>query len=384
MLFDTPNIGEQEADVIDEIEKLKQSLGYLVAVTPKRWTGVLRRNALARAVRGSNSIEGYVMSVDDAIAVAEGEEPLDASDATRAAVEGYQDAMTYVLQLASDPHFSYSAALIRSLHFMMIKHDLPKNPGRWRAGQIFVRDDDKRVTVYEGPDADLVPPLVDVLVGELNEPDAAAPPMVRAAMGHLNLVMIHPFSDGNGRMARCLQTLILSRTGTLSPVFSSIEEYLGRNVQAYYDVLAEVGGGSWNPKRNARPWVRFCLTAHFRQATTLLRRAREMDRVWTAVEEVVEQHKLPERTVYALADAAFGLRIRNATYRSIAEISDQLASRDLKLAVDAGLLVSHGERRGRFYMASDKLKTVRHRTRESKDVPDPFSMAFSQLSLLKK
>ncbi len=34
--------------------------------------------------------------------------------------------------------------------------------------------------------------------------------MVRAAMGHLNLVMVHPFSDGNGRMARCLQTLILA------------------------------------------------------------------------------------------------------------------------------------------------------------------------------
>ena len=384
MLFDTPDIGEQEADVINEIQKLKQSLGYLVAATPKRWTGVLRRNALARAVRGSNSIEGYVMSVDDAIAVAEGEEPLDASDATRAAVEGYQDAMTYVLQLATDPHFSYSAALIRSLHFMMIKYDLPRNPGRWRAGQIFVRDEDKRVTVYEGPDADLVPPLVDALVGELNEPDSSAPPMVRAAMGHLNLVMIHPFSDGNGRMARCLQTLILSRTGTLSPVFSSIEEYLGRNVQAYYDVLAEVGGGSWNPKRNARPWVRFCLTAHYRQATTLLRRAREMDRVWSAVEEVVKQYKLPERTVYALADAAFGLRIRNATYRSIAEISDQLASRDLKLALDAGLLIAQGERRGRFYLASDKLKALRQRTRESKDVPDPFSLALSQLSLLKK
>ena len=41
--------------------------------------------------------------------------------------------------------------------------------------------------------------------------------MTRAAMGHLNLVMIHPFSDGNGRMARALQTLVLAREGILAP-----------------------------------------------------------------------------------------------------------------------------------------------------------------------
>ena len=197
---------------------------------------------------------------------------------------------------------------------MMIKHDLGKNPGRWRAGSIFVRDDQKRVTVYEGPSADLVPPLVDELMGVLNGADASdTPPVVRAAMGHLNLVMIHPFADGNGRMARCLQTLILARTGTLAPELSSIEEYLGHDVQSYYRVLARVGHGAWHPERDARPWVRYCLTAHFRQATTLLRRARELDAVWVLAEEEVLRRKLPARTVYAVADAAYGWRIRNAT-----------------------------------------------------------------------
>ena len=52
-------------------------------------------------------------------------------------------------------------------------------------------------------------------------------------MAHLNLAMIHPFSDGNGRLARCLQTLLLAREQIVSPVFSSIEEYLGQNTQAY-------------------------------------------------------------------------------------------------------------------------------------------------------
>ena len=46
---------------------------------------------------------------------------------------------------------------------------------------------------------------------------------IQAGMAHLNLVMIHPFRDGNGRMARCLQSLVLARGGILNPVFISIE-----------------------------------------------------------------------------------------------------------------------------------------------------------------
>jgi hypothetical protein len=90
-------------------------------------------------------------------------------------------------------------------------------------------------------------------------------------------------------------------------------------------------------------------------------------------EELTQQYKLPERTVFALADAALGFRIRNATYRGVAEVSDQLASRDLRQAVTAGLLVPKGERRGRYYEASDRLRALRTQTVEFKIVPDPFT-----------
>jgi len=200
--------------------------------------------------------------------------------------------------------------------------------------------------------------------------------MVRAAMAHLNLVMIHPFSDGNGRMARCLQTLVLAREGILAPEFSSIEEYLGRNTQDYYDVLAEVGQGSWHPERDTIKWVRFCLTAHYRQATTLLRRTRELQRMWDALEEMVSRFGLPERAIYALADATQGFRVTNSHYRSIAEITQNLASRDLAHVCALGLLEAHGERRGRSYMASAVTRDLRQRTRESRSpIPDPFTSA---------
>src|SRR5258708_5818853 len=118
MLFDTPKLDEREVEVIGRIEELKNSLKYAVQ-TPKRWPGLLRRALFARAIRASNSIEGFNVTVEDAIAAVEGDEPVDAADADWKAVRGYRSAMTYVLQLAEDSHFQHSTDFLRSLHYMM-------------------------------------------------------------------------------------------------------------------------------------------------------------------------------------------------------------------------------------------------------------------------
>ena len=197
--------------------------------------------------------------------------------------------------------------------------------------------------------------------------------LIKAAMAHLNLAMLHPFSDGNGRVARCLQTAVLAKEGVPAPIFSSIEEYIGRHQQEYYDVLSEVGGGGWNPSRDCRPWIRFCITAHFRQTQTLLRRSKEFERVYEDLSNLVLRHGLAERTTFALVEAAFGNRVRNASYRISADISNNLASRDLKALVDLGLLVPQGEKRGRHYIASDTVRSSRDRSRLPNGSPDPFA-----------
>jgi Fic family protein len=369
MLYKTPKLNASERKVLHEIATVRDKLKNRVSVS-RRWVGLLRRNALARNIQGSNSIEGYNVTADDAIAAAEGEQPLEAESEAWAAVTGYRNALTYVLQLATDPHFSYNEGFIRSLHFMMLHYDLSKHPGRWRLGPIYIRDERRQEVVFEGPDADLVPGLILELVADLNQEQEHAA-VVRAAMSHLNLVLIHPFSDGNGRMARCLQTLVLAREGILEPQFCSIEEYLGSNTQDYYSVLARVAQGKWTPKNDTRPWVRFCLTAHYRQAQTLLRRTNEINRLWDELEILVQRANLPERTIYALADAAMNLKVRNATYRAVAEVSENLASRDLKTLVDHELLVADGATRGRAYVAAEILKRIRQRTLEPKKIVDP-------------
>src|SRR5690349_15952412 len=100
MLFDAPELDGAEQRVLLQIDDLKERL-RLQLHEPRRWYGSLRRLSFARAIQGSNSIEGYDAVLDDAAAVALGEEPLDANEETRLALEGYRDAMTYVLQLSS-------------------------------------------------------------------------------------------------------------------------------------------------------------------------------------------------------------------------------------------------------------------------------------------
>lgn len=371
MLFKAPEITPDEAAVIEDIERIRKQVRHATA-KPRRWSGMLRRNMLAEAMRGSNSIEGINASFEDAVAVLQHDEPLNTDEQTKAELTGYRNAMTYILQLAYDPSFTYQEGFIRSLHFMMLQHDLTKNPGKWRPSSIFVRDERTKQNVYEGPPREIVEPLIAELIEKLNEKDGT-PQIIRAAMSHLNLVMIHPFSDGNGRMARCLQTLVLAREGILEPEFCSVEEYLGRQQQAYYDVLAEVGQGSWHPERNARPWIRFMLKAHYAQAHKVLWVNNQLERLWVVADKLTEAKGLHPRTTQPVVDAMIGVKVRNSSYRSFMEISENLASRDLKALVDAGFLVPKGEKRGRHYEASKEVKEIAAREIVRFIPPDPFA-----------
>src|SRR5581483_1572274 len=211
-VFEAPSLDHDELAVIAIIDELRHKMRNRIDDSPRRWSGGLRRMLEARAVQGSNTIEGYDASLDDVLAVMDGEPPLDADTATRLALEGYQEAMTYVLQASKDDNSNLDEGLLKALHFMMVKHDLSTHPGRWRPGTIFVHDEERDLQVYEGPPAAELPQLIDGMLRELSFSEAMSMPvLVRSAMAHLNLVMIHPFKDGNGRMARCIQTFILAR-----------------------------------------------------------------------------------------------------------------------------------------------------------------------------
>lgn len=377
-IFQTPDPDLEDQQVIGEIHDVRAALADVLRA-PKRWDGLLRRTSAARAIQGSNTIEGYTVSDEDAVAAVDDEPPLTADEATWAEIIGYRRVLTFVLNVATEPGFVIDEAVLKSMHFMLLEHDLKSTPGRYREREIYVRDDRREVNVYEGPPGEEVPELMRALSDSLST-STSDDPLVRGAMAHLNLVMIHPFRDGNGRMARSLQTMVLAQDQLVEPTFSSIEEWLGRNTQDYYDVLAATGRGAWHPQNDATLWVKFNLRAHHIQAQTVRRRFREAETMWEEIDRLLKTHKLNERVGQALFDALLGLRVTRPSYRKLTELDERTATRDLVHAAEIGLLSARGERRGRYYLAGEPLQAIRTGVQSARQpVDDPYPTLIDEI-----
>lgn len=364
-LYTAPPLRSDDEVVLGEIHQMRRDLRHVLR-TPRRWEGSLRRSALARNIQGSNSIEGYEVAEDDAAAAIDGEEPFSADEQTFLEIAGYRQALGYVLAMSDADYATFDTTELRALHYMMLSHDLSKSPGRYRKGPIYVHDERSDEVVYEGPDAADVPALMEALAASLHT-GHSSDPVVRSAMAHLNLVMIHPFRDGNGRMARALATLVLTRSDIGEPEFSSIEEWLGANTADYYSALAHTGHGSWHPRDDAHLWLTFSLRAHHMQAQTVARRVNEAAATWAELDRLATDHDLPDRAIDAMFDAVLGYRVRRGGYAKRTQVTAQTATRDLAALTSAGFLTAFGNGRGRYYAAGEPLRAIQERRREARE-----------------
>ena len=211
MLFTYDALDEPERRVAARITEMRHDLAPYVLQQPRRWTGLLARMTRARALRASNSIEGINVTDEDAIAAVDGEDLTDADRPTWRAIIGYREAMDFILQRCRDPKFRFSEEVLLAVHFMITQADIEANPGSYRPGWGCVRNTAAGDIVHEGVDRELLEPLVEELLEYLNEDAESA--LLKAAMVHLNLAMLNPFSDGNGRVARCFQTAVIANEG---------------------------------------------------------------------------------------------------------------------------------------------------------------------------
>ena len=359
MLYETPPL-EDHRSALAELDSLRRRLGVEVSrVTP--WAGRLRREARVATARSSTAIEGYHVSVEAASALVEGRTA--ATDRSEKALAGYALAMQHVAILAIDAAFVWSERLILDLHFEACSSEPDGRPGRWRTGPIVVTAPGGGVA-YRAPEAEEVPGLTKELVAWLASGDAHAPVAIRAAMAHLHLVSIHPFRDGNGRLSRILQSLVLARDGVLAPELGSIEEFLARNTLRYYDILREVQGGSYQPDRNASAWIEFCIEAHLTQARERLDTLHRAGQRWATIEALVGERGWPDRLAIALEQSLFDGADR-AAYSTEASVSPATASADFRRIHDAGLVERRGRGRSTRYVATDELRA---RVSEAEDV----------------
>ena len=193
MIFAEPTLSQEDHKVLEILEGQRRRLRIETQHNPRRWHGALRRSTFARAIQGSNAIEGYNATMDDAIAAVENEPPLDERTETWLAIQGYRTAMTCIMQAAADPYFEFSKQFLKSLHFMMTEFDLNAHPGTWRPGAVQVVNHATGVVVYDAPSSDLVDSLGRRVRLNIWIDGSHQSVVVAAAMAHLNLAMIHPF-----------------------------------------------------------------------------------------------------------------------------------------------------------------------------------------------
>lgn len=355
MISRTPDLSRDQRSRLEELDALRAALGHEVG-RHAPWIGSLRRQVRASTVEGSTAIEGFSVAPGEAIALVSGREPGDPEDENRMAVASYARAMDHVGAMAGDPAFRWLDRVILDLHFDACAFQRAEKPGRWRTGGVGITGSDGRLA-YKAPDADDVPGLMEEVVEWLATGDLDAHVVVRAAMAHLHVVSVHPFHDGNGRVSRIVQSLVLASEGLMSPEFGSIEEYLASHTADYYEALNEAHGPTYQPDRDVTGWISFCVDAHLTQARQRLAQIEDAAARWTKLEGLVDSRNWPDRLVIALEQALMGSTDR-AGYAAEADVSPATASADFRRLVDAGLIEQLGRGRSIRYRASDSLRVA--------------------------
>lgn len=353
MIYATPHPEAQLKKELAEFDRLCNELDAR-ARSGGPWLGSLRRQWRASSAESSIEIEGFSVPREERLAIASGAEQADPTDEDRMALACYARAMDHVGAMAAGEGFEWVQRVVLDLHFDACYFQKDKDPGRYRTTGIEVTGPDGGPPAYVGPPAEQVGPLMAEVINWLAAGDLDAHLAVRAAMAHLHVVSVHPFADGNGRISRIVQSLVLALGGLLAPEFVSIEEYLGEHTDAYYSALREVQGGSYQPQRDATPFVRLCVEAHLTQARRRLLQLDQAAARWGYLEGLVQERGWPDRLVIALEQSLFDGTDR-ASYSAEAGVSAPTASNDLRRLLDTGLITQQGRGPTTRYLASERL-----------------------------
>jgi len=220
------------------------TLSAIGALTAESLSPQLRRENRIRTIHASLAIENNTLSLEQVTAIIDGKPviapPRDIQE-VRGAVAVYEKLDTWM------PH---SMKDLLAAHALLM-HDLVSNPGKFRTGGVGIFQGKK--VVHMAPPADLVHGHLEKLLQWLENTDEH--PLITSCVFHYEFEFIHPFDDGNGRMGRLWQTLILSKW---KPVlaYMPVETIVRNRQNDYYASL-----GQADAQGEATVFIEFMLQA---------------------------------------------------------------------------------------------------------------------------
>lgn len=228
--------------IVAQVARIAEAVGRLTARLEASEGLRLRRINRIRTIHGSLAIEGNTLSEAQITAILDGKRviaPPREIQEVRNALLAYEGLSQWRAEQAQD---------LLAAHRTLMQ-GLIDDAGMWRRGGVGVMAGSQ--VIHMAPPANRVPLLMEQLLGWLATSDAH--PLIAGSVFHYEFEFIHPFSDGNGRMGRLWQTLILSRW---NPLFADIpvESLVHEHQAAYYAALQ-----TSTEQTDAAPFVAFML-----------------------------------------------------------------------------------------------------------------------------
>jgi Fic family protein len=213
--------------IVDYVAEIAERLGRSAVAAESAGALRLRRVNRIRTIHGSLAIEGNTLSEQQITAILEGKPVI-------APPREIQEVRNALLAYEHFPSWNPASEEDLLAAHALLMTGLVERPGAYRHGGVGVMSGDQ--VVHMAPPADRVAILMGDLLAWLSR--AEVHPLIASCVFHYELEFIHPFEDGNGRMGRLWQTLILSRW---NPLFADlpVESIIHAHQQDYYRALAD-------------------------------------------------------------------------------------------------------------------------------------------------
>jgi len=297
----------------------------------------VRRAAATTAIEGAHLNEAQVRELFDAHKQAK---LTDDELVNINAASAYE----FVDFLSDQEEVALDELAIWELHrkFLAGTNDL-HTPGYYRKGQ-------NLVGIYTPPDQGDVPELMRAFANWLRTDNGEINPLLRAGIAHLELVAVHPFWDGNGRVSRALATLVLQRSRFRFKNLLSLERYMyAVRDESYIPAIERTLGERYARGYDATPWLEFFTTALRVEAERLADELVEWNQAVVRLQEKFDAMRLNRRKSEGLIYAFRSGRISRPGYIEVTGATPGTASRDLAELSELGLLIPQGETKGRVY-----------------------------------
>ena len=201
-----------------------------------------REDAALRSVHYGTHIEGNELNLSQAEKVLQGQQ-VTARDRDIQEVINYRRVLDFIGNFKSQtPNLKIDEDVIKKIHAITVDKILdPTQQGVYREKQVVVKNSQTEEISFRPPMAVAIPfQIRNLLVFTENAQELDIHPVLESGIVHYEFVRIHPFLDGNGRVARAFATLILFLRGYDIRKFFSLEEYFDKDANSYYDALQSV------------------------------------------------------------------------------------------------------------------------------------------------